>query len=255
MHLLGNLSCLRGIKVWWHRCHCPLSHSVSGKAPSVEILLGFWFCWFVLNGLWNRAREISLSDRQVSFTFTCMTSAVAVKCLNSAQAERRSSPWMFTQSSHWCGWALKTPGCCLGGLALCSQGAVLVLLQCCSRWTWALSGSPVHPFTAWMFVMYVCRFGQKCRLNKMHVNLSWEMKLTSLWKRPDELHTPCLTECHFCFSNRNKTSVNSKVIAVTVRPELTFAEIHLEIELAHLANVSHLYHVLLCLYRIVFIIS
>nr|XP_023689527.1 adhesion G protein-coupled receptor B3 isoform X1 [Paramormyrops kingsleyae] len=35
---------------------------------------------------------------------------------------------------------------------------------------------------------------------------------------------------------RNKTSVNSKVIAVTVRPEPTFSETHLEIELAHLAN-------------------
>ncbi|XP_018605065.1 adhesion G protein-coupled receptor B3 isoform X1 [Scleropages formosus] len=37
-------------------------------------------------------------------------------------------------------------------------------------------------------------------------------------------------------SPRNKTAVNSKVIAVTVRPEPKIAETHLEIELAHLTN-------------------
>ena len=40
-------------------------------------------------------------------------------------------------------------------------------------------------------------------------------------------------------SHRNHTVVNSKVIAVTVRPEpKVVVESHLEIELAHLANVS-----------------
>lgn len=37
---------------------------------------------------------------------------------------------------------------------------------------------------------------------------------------------------------RNYTVVNSKVIAVTVRPEPRTSESHLEIELAHLTNVS-----------------
>uniref|UniRef100_A0A669CKY7 Adhesion G protein-coupled receptor B3 n=1 Tax=Oreochromis niloticus TaxID=8128 RepID=A0A669CKY7_ORENI len=39
-----------------------------------------------------------------------------------------------------------------------------------------------------------------------------------------------------CLSNTNHTVVNSKVIAVTVRPEPKATESHLEIELAHLAN-------------------
>ncbi|MGH0163815.1 UNVERIFIED_CONTAM: hypothetical protein FKN15_074540 [Acipenser sinensis] len=39
-------------------------------------------------------------------------------------------------------------------------------------------------------------------------------------------------------SPRNHTVVNSKIIAVTVRPEPRIAESLLEIELAHLANVS-----------------
>uniref|UniRef100_A0AAY4BMC1 Adhesion G protein-coupled receptor B3 n=1 Tax=Denticeps clupeoides TaxID=299321 RepID=A0AAY4BMC1_9TELE len=39
-------------------------------------------------------------------------------------------------------------------------------------------------------------------------------------------------------SPRNNTAVNSKVIAVTVRPETKISEAQLEIELAHLANVS-----------------
>lgn len=38
--------------------------------------------------------------------------------------------------------------------------------------------------------------------------------------------------------HRNHTVVNSKVIAVTVRPEPKGTETQLEIELAHLANVS-----------------
>lgn len=46
----------------------------------------------------------------------------------------------------------------------------------------------------------------------------------------------------FCLTTfvyfRNHTVVNSKVIAVTVRPEPKATESRLEIELAHLANVS-----------------
>lgn len=42
----------------------------------------------------------------------------------------------------------------------------------------------------------------------------------------------------FDLTHRNNTAVNSKVIAVTVRPEPRVTEAQLEIELAHLANVS-----------------
>lgn len=42
----------------------------------------------------------------------------------------------------------------------------------------------------------------------------------------------------FYLTHRNNTAVNSKVIAVTVRPEPKVTEAQLEIELAHLANVS-----------------
>lgn len=42
----------------------------------------------------------------------------------------------------------------------------------------------------------------------------------------------------FCLYLRNHTAVNSKVIAVTVRPEPKATESQLEIELAHLENVS-----------------
>lgn len=38
--------------------------------------------------------------------------------------------------------------------------------------------------------------------------------------------------------HRNNTAVNSKVIAVTMRPEPRVKEAQMEIELAHLANVS-----------------
>lgn len=41
----------------------------------------------------------------------------------------------------------------------------------------------------------------------------------------------------FCVYPRNHTTVNSKVIAVTVRPEPKATESQLEIELAHLENV------------------
>uniref|UniRef100_A0A669C524 Adhesion G protein-coupled receptor B3 n=1 Tax=Oreochromis niloticus TaxID=8128 RepID=A0A669C524_ORENI len=46
----------------------------------------------------------------------------------------------------------------------------------------------------------------------------------------------CLSNTSFFKNQRNHTVVNSKVIAVTVRPEPKATESHLEIELAHLAN-------------------
>lgn len=47
-----------------------------------------------------------------------------------------------------------------------------------------------------------------------------------------------LTFSIFTFSYRNFTVVNSKIIVVTIRPEPKTTDSFLEIELAHLSNVS-----------------
>lgn len=75
---------------------------------------------------------------------------------------------------------------------------------------------------------------QKCAKT---LALKYSIPISNLAKRSSErdLVTAFM---NLCFLLRNLTAVNSKVIAVTIRPEPKATESHLEIELAHLANVS-----------------
>lgn len=92
------------------------------------------------------------------------------------------------------------------------------------------------------YYFWKCTFSPWIFDNWSHVKYPWDTSLNVIPSTSFsiiKLNLQFLHACFVCFfSPRNFTVVNSKIIVVTIRPEPKTTDSFLEIELAHLSNVS-----------------